>query len=101
MGNVVISPNIKKTSVRINPAGDVIDARTKQIIEPVVSEYVQPTVATEVPVQAPYNAPQAPVTNGISVIDQIRLAKENLSQLEELKKLKIAEKEAELELLKS
>ena len=95
MGNVVISPNIKKESVRINPQGDVINARTKQVIEPVQSEYIPPVVAVE----PTYTPPQAPTTNGISVIEQIRQAKENLAQLEELKKLKIAEKKAELELL--
>lgn len=42
MGNVVLSPNIRKTSVRINPNGDVIDAKTKQVIEPNVVETVSP-----------------------------------------------------------
>lgn len=46
MGGVIVSPNIKRESVRINPAGDIIDARTKQIIKPVELEYV-PSVAQE------------------------------------------------------
>lgn len=99
MGGVIISPNVKKESVRINPQGDIINAKTKQVTQPVEPEFVPP-VQAEVPPQPVYTAPQAPTTNAISVIDQIRQAKENLAQLEELKKLKIAEKEAELELLK-
>lgn len=46
MGGVIVSPNIKRESVRINPAGDIINARTKQIITPVEAEYVAP-VQTE------------------------------------------------------
>lgn len=33
MGNVVISPNIKKESVRIDIDGNIIDPRTKRVIE--------------------------------------------------------------------
>ena len=96
--NVIVSPNIKRESVRIDPAGNLINPRTRQIEKPVEVEYIPPTVTHETPPVIPvYNAPQAPVTNAMSVIEQIRQAKENLAQL---KKLKIAEKEAELELLK-
>lgn len=104
---VLISPNIKRQSVRIDPAGNIINARTKQVIEPVTPEYVAPvpenipSVAFEENPNRPYTAPQAPTANGISVIEQIRQAKENLAQLEELKKLQIAAKKAELELLES
>lgn len=91
---VIISSNIKKESSRIDPAGNIIDARTKQIIDPVVSESVlEAPVAPVVAV-----APVAPVAE-VSVIDQIAQAKQNLKDLEELKKAKIAEKRAELELL--
>jgi len=90
MGNVVISPNIKKESARIDPAGNIIDARTKQIIEPVASESIE---------QAPIApAPVAPVAE-MSVLEQIEQAKQNLKDLEALKLAKIAEKKAELELL--
>jgi hypothetical protein len=40
---VVISPNIKKTSVRIDPSGNIINPRTKEITQPVEAEYVPPT----------------------------------------------------------
>lgn len=33
MGGVIISPNIKKTSARVNLAGDIIDPKTKQPLE--------------------------------------------------------------------
>jgi len=99
---VVISPNIRKESVRIDPEGNVINARTKQVIEPVTPEYVAPEVA---PVVAPVVTPLVasvivPVVQGeISVLDQIAQAKKHLAELEELKKFRIAEKKAELELL--
>jgi len=97
----VISPNIRKESVRIDPDGNVINARTKQIIEPVTPEYVAPAVAPVVVSIAPTMAPVAPLTpmGELSVLDQIAQAKKHLAELEELKKFRIAEKKAELELL--
>lgn len=95
MGNVIISPNIKKQSDRIDPQGNIIDKRTKQIIEPITPEYVPP-------VQQEYTPPQAtksPTTSSLSIQEQIDEAKKNLAKLEELKKLKIAQMKAELELL--
>ena len=50
--NTIISPNLKRTSERIDPAGNVINARTKEIIKPIETEYVPPV--------APVEAPQAP-----------------------------------------
>lgn len=94
----IISPNIKKQSDRIDPNGNIIDARTKQVITPVEVEYIPP-------VEAPVVAPVAPVSvvppqaREMSVLEQIAQAKKNLADLEELKKFKIAEKRAELELL--
>lgn len=44
MGNVVIASNIKRQSARIDPAGNIIDARTKQIIKTIEPEYVAPIV---------------------------------------------------------
>lgn len=37
---VLISPNIKKESVRIDPSGNIINPRTKQITQKVEPEYV-------------------------------------------------------------
>lgn len=47
MGGVIISPNIKRVSERIDPAGNVINPRTKQIIQPVQSEYVPPVMPVQ------------------------------------------------------
>lgn len=48
MGTVVISPNIRRESVRIDPSGNVINARTKQIIQPVEPEYVPPVITAPI-----------------------------------------------------
>jgi hypothetical protein len=48
--NTIISNNLKRTSERIDPAGNVINARTKQIIQPVETPYVPPVVETPAPV---------------------------------------------------
>ncbi len=61
MGNVVISPNIKKESVRIDPQGNIIDPRTKQVkdlgineIEVVTPQDMIPKVVThETPTEIP------------------------------------------------
>lgn len=42
MGGVYIAPNLKKTSVRIDPNGNIINPKTKAIVEPVEPEYVPP-----------------------------------------------------------
>jgi len=99
MGNVVISPNIKKQSDRIDPQGNIIDKRTKQIIEPVMPEYVPPVIAAQPVPEASPEATKSPVSNSLSIQEQIDEAKKNLAKLEELKKLKIAQMKAELELL--
>ena len=54
MNNVVISPNVKRTSDRIDVNGNVLN-KQKQIIQPVESEYVPPTVASMpiMPVEEP------------------------------------------------
>ena len=40
MGGVVIAPNIKKTSVRIDGRGNEIDPKTKQVVSPAEIPYV-------------------------------------------------------------
>ena len=67
--NTIISPNLKRTSERIDPAGNVINARTKEIIKPIETEYVPPV--------APVEAPQAPTpivnepSGGLSKMDEM------------------------------
>jgi len=51
--NTIISNNLKRTSERIDPAGNIIDARTKQIIKPIEPEYVPTVVSQETPPQIP------------------------------------------------
>lgn len=51
--NVTISPNIKKVSERIDPQGNIIDARTKQIIEknepePIFTEQEAPPITPKI-----------------------------------------------------
>ena len=93
MGNVFISPNLKKTSERIDPSGNIINPRTKEIIKPVIEEYVPPVDNT------PLNAPEAPTTSVKSIQEQIDEAEKKVATLKELKKAKIAEMKAELALL--
>ncbi len=95
MNNVVISPNPRKISERIDHNGNVINPITKEITQPIEQEYVAPVQ----PVQQPIQQSKAQTT--LSIQEQIEEAKKNLAQLEELKKLKIAQMEAELELLKN
>lgn len=96
MGGVVVSPNIKRESVRIDPAGNVINPRTKAIVTPVEVDVVSPVKVEEVVETAP-----VPMNSPLAIQQQIEDAKANLAQLEELKKLKIAEMKAQLELLQS
>jgi len=93
---VIISPNPIKTSERMDIDGNIIDPKTKRIIVPKEPDYIPPP-----------QPPQAPVTNeipkddGLSVLEQIEAAKQKLVELEELRKLKIAQKRKELELLEN
>lgn len=97
MNNVIISPNIKRVSERIDPSGNVINPVTKQVVIPNTPEYI-PTVEDMTPktvVQPTLGGASSP----LSIQQQIDEAKANLLKLEELKKLKIAEMRAQLELL--
>ena len=95
---VVIAPNIVKEKAFINANGDIIDKTTKQIIEKNVGEDITQELPQELPqVVQPIEKALSP----LSIQEQIDQAKENLAKLEELKKLKIAEMRAQLELLES
>lgn len=68
MGNVVISPNLKHTRDRIDPAGNIINAKTKEIIQPVEQPYI-PTPEEIALAQTPK---EIPVENkGGSKIDEM------------------------------
>ncbi len=53
MGNVVIAGNIKRERARIDPAGNIINPRTKQIEIPVEPESMSPVVSQETPEAKP------------------------------------------------
>ena len=103
MGKTFISSKPTKTSERIDTSGNIINPRTKQVIVPREVEVqpppVSPPVAPPQPPQAPVT-PQIPKDDGLSVLEQIQATKKKLADLEELRKLKIQEKEKELQLLK-
>ncbi len=96
----MMGANIKRTSERIDPNGNIINPKTKQIIQENEQEYIPPVIP-----QQPIEAIKSSAVNTIdkvgtlSILEQIDEAKMNLANLEELKKLKIAEKKKELELL--
>lgn len=93
MGGVIISPNIKKTSVRIDPDGNIINKDTKEIIEN-NSDLIPEPVTTPI-------VREQPVQHTLSIADQIKETEERLAQLKELKQLKIQQMKAEIELLES
>lgn len=89
MGKVVISPNIIKTSERIDMNGNVINPRTKQIITPREVE-ISPIPPLPEPLQAPVLA-ETTKDDGLSVLSEIEATKRKLAELEETKKKKIEE----------
>jgi len=70
MGGVQISGNIKKESVRIDPSGNIINAKTKEIISPVEPEFVPPVTGTTPVVQSPVELPKAEVPKA-SKLDEL------------------------------
>jgi hypothetical protein len=105
MGTTYIAKDIKKTSDRIDGmTGNIINPRTKEIITPVEPVFVPPTTPPEAPQQPTAQEEPKPgvcqvEVNTLSIPEQIKQAKENLKQLEELKQLKIKELKAQAELL--
>lgn len=96
----IISPNIKRTSERINKDGDVINPRTKQIISRNTQEYI-PT-----PEEAAIVAPQAIESPTVEVNtsrtlkiikDEIVAVEAKLATLQEEKKMKVEAMKKELE----
>lgn len=71
MGQVIISPNIKKESARINVQGDEINPKTKEVLVPKEKEYVptpedlkKPEVRVQVP-QGKAGPPENPLAEMI------------------------------------
>lgn len=91
--NTIISPNIKKTSERIDPQGNIINPRTKEIIAPNTQEYI-PT-----PEEQAIVSPQATESPVVNVVTgrTLKVIKEEIAATEaKLASLKI-EKEAKAE----
>lgn len=82
---VIIANDLKKESVRLDKNGNVIDPRTKEIIER--NEVVQPT-------QPPV---QIQETSFIKPHMTLKEIKQAIKTLEEMKEKKVAELKAELE----
>jgi len=90
----VISPNLKRESVRIDTQGNEINPRTKQVINPAETEYVAPPVT---PPEA-QNAPVAVVSYETVDIQSLIIQAENeVVRLKELKRQKIADMKKQLE----
>ncbi len=100
---VILAAKPIKTSETIDRGGNIIDARTKQIIQPKEADYIPPVAEPQEPVQATVMPPQAPImpqVDALSVQAQIDAVKDNLRKLEELKALKIQEMKETIKLLK-
>lgn len=99
MNGVVISPNIKKESVRINTNGDVIDPRTKQIVSKNEPDYVPSREEIEAQINAAPAAEQPPVPStvrALSIKEQIIEAEKHLADLKVLRVAEIEKMKAEL-----
>lgn len=102
---VLISPNLKKQSDRIDPMGNIIDKRTKQILEPVTTDDVTPqeikNAMQNVRQDMPQNVTESLVTNPLSIQEEIDETKKRLALLEEKKKAQIEEMKKQLAILES
>lgn len=96
MGGVIISPNIKKESVRINTNGDVIDPRTKQIVSKNEPDYKPTREEIEAQINAApqvIEVPKPTTETKLTISQQIEQAKAHLADLElqkqdEIKRMK-------------
>lgn len=97
-GPVVISPNLKKTSHRILPDGQIVDSQTKKVVGNVKEEeeYRPPVPVAQLVPQVVDPTP-APVLQTKSLADQIKEAEAILAGLKLLKKSEIEKKRKELE----
>lgn len=107
MGNVQISPNIKRIKESIDINGNKVIPFTKQVTEFANANDYVPTAEELKAITQPRQEVSEPTVKSVipssplDIQEQIDKAKENLTKLEELKKLKIAEMKAQLELLET
>ena len=100
MGGVIIDPNLKKQSVRIDTNGNVIDPRTKQIIQEAQPEFVPPVEAVGFP-QPETSSAAVQQYNTCSIKEQIIQTEKHLADLKVQRKEEIAKLKAELEELEN
>ena len=97
--SVVISPNIRKESVRLNINGDIIDPHTKQVIKPNAPDYIPTRQEIEAQINAPVEEVFRPISTPetkLTISQQIEEAKKHLADLELQKQDEIKRKRAEL-----
>lgn len=95
-GPVVISPNLKKTSHRILPDGQIVDTQTKRVVGNVKEEEYKPPVAVEQP-PVQVADPTPVILQDKTLAEQIKQAESHLASLKLLKIEEIAKKKKELE----
>lgn len=98
MGNVIISPNIVKESARINNNGDIINPKTKQIIERNESGYMPTTEELAGIAAKPQNEPvaQDKAKEPLSIQAQIEAKEKELIALKAMKKEQIEQMKKQL-----
>lgn len=95
--NTFVSPNIKKQSDRIDPDGNIINKRTKQVIEKAEEEDVPPVpeAPTEEQLQAPHvTAEVSRIGNPKSALSEkidIMVAEKVASRINEIVDKKVEE----------
>lgn len=100
MGGVTIDPNLKKEAVRLDINGNIINPKTKEIVQPNAPDYIP----TKEEIELQINAPKVePVSQDIStpketktISEQIEEAKAHLADLELKKKQEIERMKEEL-----
>ncbi len=102
--NTIISPNIKKTSERIDPQGNIINPKTKEIIRPNTQEYIptpeEQAIVSPQATEAPTVVVSASRTPKV-IQEEIVAVEAKLELLKEEKKAKIEEMRKELEELEA
>lgn len=104
----IISPNIKRTSERINPDGDVINPKTKQIIQkneqnyvPTPEELARIDTTTQPEAIEAHTVAVSSLDTPKSIQEEINATKAKLALLEEQKKSLIEKMKKELEELEA
>lgn len=88
--NVIISNNVRKISERLDKSGNIIDPRTKQVIQP-KEVYTPPTpqVVVDVPKENLKENPEGMSLKEIKA--EIEKTEARLNSLKEQKKIKVEE----------